>query len=157
MSGQELVETPSQLLPVPPSCLRHGPPLGGGLYRRSARTWSVIHSAVARDLASVAVRIMYESEASSSSSPGVASSWHGADRSAAALACLSAISLPSIPTWEGTQRTVIWSPRAWMRSQTSMAATAKRWGVRPHPLDRGGEVGENGEPSPCSPEFLEPT
>ena len=58
--------------------------------------------------------------------PG-ASSWQGADRSAAALAYLSAATFPSIPTWEGTQRMVTWSPRAWMRSQTSMAATAKRW------------------------------
>ena len=62
----------------------------------------MIHSAVARDLASVAVRVMYESEASSSSSPGVATSWYVADRSAAALAYLSAASFPSTPAWDGT-------------------------------------------------------
>ena len=87
----------------------------------------MIHSAVARDLASVAVRVMHEREASSINSLGVASSWHGADRSAAALAYLSAVSFPSTPTWEGTHRMVNWSPRAWMRSQTSIAATAKHW------------------------------
>ena len=85
MSGQELVETASQLL----LCVSK---------LSAARTSSVIHSAVARDLASLAVRVMYEREASSISSGGVASSMHGADRSAAALAYLSAVSFPCTPT-----------------------------------------------------------
>ena len=114
-------------------------------------------SAVALDLASVAVRVMYESEVSSSSSPGVASSWHGADRSAAALAYMSAVSLPATPVWEGTQRMVTWSPRAWMRSQTSMAATAKSWaGPRASVLTRSMAAVESAKmvkhlPAPWSP------
>ena len=46
----------------------------------------MIHSAVARDPASVAALVMYETEASSTGSGVVASSLHGAGRSAAALA-----------------------------------------------------------------------
>lgn len=47
------------------------------MFRRSARTFSLIHSALARDLASVVVRDMHDSEASLKSSLGVALSLFG--------------------------------------------------------------------------------
>ena len=56
--------------------------------------------AVARDLASVAVQVIYDRVAPSMSFLGVASSRLGAERSAAALAYLSTVPFPTIPIWE---------------------------------------------------------
>ena len=67
----------------------------GGLYRRSGRTWLAIHSAEARDLASVADLDMWESLASVRRSSGTSSSLHGAARLADALAYVSTSALPA--------------------------------------------------------------
>ena len=76
-------------------CWRRRPPPGGSLYRRSAPTWLEIHSAEARDLASVADLEMCERLAFRRSSSET-SPLHGAVWLAAALENSSAFSLPGI-------------------------------------------------------------
>ena len=115
-------------------------------------------STVALDLASVAVRVMYERAASPSSPLWVAPSRHGADRSAAALVHLSAVSFPSTPTWE--------DPADDNLASTGVDAVADLNGglretlgrpqdVRPHPLDSTSGIGEDGEPASCSLKTLD--
>ena len=79
---------------------RRRPLLGGGLYRRPRRTWLAIHSAEARDLASVSERDVWETLGSDRSSSGT--SLCGAVRLAAALAYESACLLPATLLWVGT-------------------------------------------------------
>ena len=86
-----------------------------------------IRSAEARDLASVAERVMRERQASVRSPSGTSSSLHGAVRLAAALAYESARSLPATLPCAGTQRIVTSLSRVRARSQTSIAVMAKRW------------------------------
>ena len=112
---------------------------GLSLYRHVERMRLAIRSAEARDLASVAERVMRERQASVRSPPGTSSSLHGAVRLAAALAYESACSLPSTLLWAGSQRIVTSLSRARVRSQISIAAIAKRWpGPKASVLTRGG-------------------
>ena len=115
---------------------RRRPLPGGGLYWRSARTRSSLHSAEALNRTSVAVRVMYEREASLRRFSGVSLSLHWAVRSAAALAHLSATSFPSIPLCAGTQRMVTlpaYDPVAHLHGDDS-EGLAGADDVRPHAL-----------------------
>ena len=94
---------------------------------RWGSTWLATHSAAARDLASVAERNIWERLASVKSPSGMSSSsLCGAARLAATLAYASACSLPATLLWAETQRIVTSLPQERTRSQTSIAAMAKR-------------------------------
>ena len=94
-----------------------------GLHRRSALC-PEIHSAVSRDLASVATLVMWERDVLSLYPSGISTA---ASPVAAPLAYSSAASLLLAPLFAGTHRTVTSSPLAGIHEQTSIAATAKRW------------------------------
>ena len=76
----------------------------GGLYRRPGLTCAEIHSAVSRDLASVATLVMCERDVSPAYPPGISST--GPSLAAALLAYLSAASLLAAPLCAGTHRMV---------------------------------------------------
>ena len=126
MTAGELIVFPGQLFPGVAQVLAAEASLRRGLYRRSERTWLVINSAEARDLASVAEGDMCERLASAGSASGRSSTLHGAVRLAAILAYESACSLPATLLWAGTQRIVTSLSRMRTRSQTSIVAMAKR-------------------------------
>ena len=95
----------------------------GGLHRRSALCLE-IHSAVSRDLASVATLVLWERDVWSLYPSRISTA---ASPVAAPLAYLSATSLLLAPLFAGTHQRVTSLPLARIHEQTSIAATAKRW------------------------------